>query len=127
MTLVAKSDQSTGNSVYCSYVLRSNDLTITFTAPYSRKNVNDSGNIPFKHFDQQQACDFICSHGLAVRAVGKVDLCHLQATCCLPDVHLLLVVFGCGDLVQSAFNANLKHRTTLQLANTVTLEDACCK
>ncbi|KAJ9522677.1 hypothetical protein QJQ45_019757, partial [Haematococcus lacustris] len=36
MTLVAKSDQSTGNSTFASYVLRSNDLVFTFTAPYSR-------------------------------------------------------------------------------------------
>eukprot|EP00877_Chromochloris_zofingiensis_P009722 jgi/Chrzof1/5002/Cz15g08050.t1 len=93
MTLVAKSDQSTGNSVYCSYVLRSNDLTITFTAPYSRKNVNDSGNIPFKHFDQQQACDFICSHGLAVRAVGIVVDDAREA-------HELSVMNGAVDVLQ---------------------------
>lgn len=36
MTLVARSDQSTGNSAFASYVLRSNELVFTFTAPYSK-------------------------------------------------------------------------------------------
>lgn len=37
MTLVAKSDQSTGNEVFASYALKSGDLVFAFTAPYSRK------------------------------------------------------------------------------------------
>lgn len=36
MTLVAKSDQSTGNSTFASYVLQSNELVFTFTAPYAK-------------------------------------------------------------------------------------------
>jgi 4-hydroxyphenylpyruvate dioxygenase len=36
MSLIAKSDQSTGNSTFASYVLQSNDLVFTFTAPYSK-------------------------------------------------------------------------------------------
>lgn len=72
MTLVAKSDHSTGNSRYCSYVLQSNDLTFTFTAPYSRKCAAEATSScePLPDFDQQQAYDFICTHGFAARAIG---------------------------------------------------------
>lgn len=74
MTLVAKSDHSTGNRKYCSYVLQSNALIFTFTAPYSRRCYaeSDSSSEPLPEFDQQQAYDFICTHGFAVRAVGVV-------------------------------------------------------
>jgi hypothetical protein len=74
MTLVAKSDHSTGNSRYASYVLRSHDLTLVFTAPYSRAcaAAAPSSAEPLPGFDQQAAFDFIISHGLAVRAVGEV-------------------------------------------------------
>lgn len=36
MALVAKSDQSTKNSTFASYVLQSGELVFTLTAPYSR-------------------------------------------------------------------------------------------
>jgi 4-hydroxyphenylpyruvate dioxygenase len=80
MTLVAKSDHSTGNSKYCSYVLQSNELVFTFTAPYSLKccAAAPSSKEPLPDYDQQQAFEFICTHGMAVRAVGK----HLN-----PDSH----------------------------------------
>lgn len=70
MTLMAKSDQSTGNSVFASYVLQSNDLVFTFTAPYSRVLNQPSTNVPLPHYDRQQANDFLACHGLAVRAIG---------------------------------------------------------
>lgn len=70
MTLVGKSDQSTGNAVYASYVLKSNDLVFTFTAPYSVKSTAESTCVPFPHYDKSQAHEFIKIHGLAVRAVG---------------------------------------------------------
>lgn len=75
MTLVAKSDHSTGNSKYASYVLRSGDLTFTFTAPYSRKCAADAANSdePLPDYDQQQAMDFVCTHGMAVRSVGAAQ------------------------------------------------------
>jgi hypothetical protein len=74
MTLIAKSDHSTGNSKYASYVLRSGDLTFAFTAPYSRKCAAEAPNStePLPGYDQQQAMDFVCTHGMAVRAVGRV-------------------------------------------------------
>jgi 4-hydroxyphenylpyruvate dioxygenase len=89
MTLVAKSDQSTGNPVYASYALQSGELVLAFTAPYSRRAVqlaaeasartgcapNAAGSrVPLPHYDQKQAFDFVAAHGLAVRAVGlEVD------------------------------------------------------
>ena len=74
MTLVAKSDQSTGNTSFASYVLQSNDVIFTFTAPYSRvawQHGGQAAKVPLPHFKQQEAHDFIMSHGLAVRAVGE--------------------------------------------------------
>ncbi|CAM6102953.1 unnamed protein product [Calypogeia fissa] len=69
MNLVAKSDQSTGNQTYCSYVIQSNELVFSFTAPYSkqieRTRPNDS-----KIFNSDEANAFFDKHGLAVRAVG---------------------------------------------------------
>jgi hypothetical protein len=82
MTLMAKSDHSTGNARYCSYVLQSKDLVFAFTAPYSRKaaQVATDSKSPFPQYDQQQALDFIAVHGLAVRAVGE----------CWADMHAVL-------------------------------------
>ena len=75
MSLVNKSDQSTGNTMFASYVLKSNDLVFTFTAPYSRvawqNGMGPTGKVPLPHYDQQEAHDFIATHGLAVRAVGE--------------------------------------------------------
>ncbi|PNW79051.1 hypothetical protein CHLRE_09g399030v5 [Chlamydomonas reinhardtii] len=70
MPLVAKSDQSTNNQLFASYVLRSNDLVFTFTAPYSRKCASVSEGVPLRHYNIDHAYEFINSHGLAVRAVG---------------------------------------------------------
>lgn len=70
MGLVGKSDQSTGNSTFASYVVRSNDVMFAFTAPYSDKidGANTGSAMPW--YDQGTARQFVCSHGLAVRAVG---------------------------------------------------------
>ncbi|CAI5970437.1 unnamed protein product [Closterium sp. NIES-65] len=35
LPLVAKSDQTTGNHTFCSFVLKAEDLALVFTAPYS--------------------------------------------------------------------------------------------
>ena len=72
MTLCAKSDHSTGNTTFASYVLQSNDLVFTFTAPYSAaagKNGPQTSS-PLPHYDQRAAHAFVSSHGLAVRALG---------------------------------------------------------
>jgi hypothetical protein len=72
MGLVAKSDQSTSNAVFASYVMQSHDLVFAVTAPYSRKAAQHapqrSPAQPW--FVQQQVYDFVNTHGLAVRAVG---------------------------------------------------------
>lgn len=71
MTLVAKSDQSTGNALFASYVLQSHELVFSFTAPYSRKapRQGDGGALP--GYSQEAAYEFLNMHGLAARAVGE--------------------------------------------------------
>lgn len=73
MTLVGKSDLSTANSRYASYVLRSNDLCFTFTAPLSRSAwVHSPAAVcPQPIFNNEFAHEFVARHGLAVRAVGE--------------------------------------------------------
>jgi len=101
MTLAAKSDQSTGNAVFASYALRSGELVLAFTAPYSRRaaalaaeaaaragGAGAAGGgpsalaaasapppcVPLPHYSQQAALDFVAAHGMAVRALGvEVD------------------------------------------------------
>ncbi|KAJ7571221.1 hypothetical protein O6H91_01G155600 [Diphasiastrum complanatum] len=70
MQLVAKSDQTTGNQTYCSYVLRSNELVLAFTAPYSSKIEQTRSRMPHPGFLASDAHDFFDAHGLAVRALG---------------------------------------------------------
>lgn len=71
---VAVSDLTTGNNLYSSVVLKSNDVTFVFTAPYHMNNHGDEKNnnemnIPYP-YSQEFAFEFIKNHGLAVRAVG---------------------------------------------------------
>ncbi|KAI8475492.1 MAG: 4-hydroxyphenylpyruvate dioxygenase [Monoraphidium minutum] len=71
MTLVAKSDQSTGNATFASYVLQSHELVFALTAPYSRKAPRGGdGGAPLPGYSQDAAYEFLNTHGLAVRAVG---------------------------------------------------------
>jgi 4-hydroxyphenylpyruvate dioxygenase len=74
MTLVGKSDQSTNNPVFASYVLQSNELVFAFTAPYSRSAPSsaDAPPPPLPGYSQQAAYDFLNKHGFAVRAVGAL-------------------------------------------------------
>lgn len=69
MQLVAKSDLSTGNNVYASYVVQSNDLTFVFTAPYNTANV-EATSPPHPSFNTDETNKFLTQHGLAVKAVG---------------------------------------------------------
>ena len=57
MQVIAKSDMTTGNSVYASYVLRSNDLVFVFSAPYGGGEEQTAEDI-----DKRRAniCDLIC-------------------------------------------------------------------
>ncbi|CAK4072865.1 unnamed protein product [Aphanomyces euteiches] len=70
LKLVAKSDQSTGNHAYASYVLQSGELTLAITAPYSRKNQKEGYVPPNPAFNVDFAHEFCAKHGLAVRAMA---------------------------------------------------------
>lgn len=75
MPLVAKSDLSTGNPLYSSRVLRSNNLVFVFTAPYGNPQLHSpalvqSPTLPLPYFSSDTAHAFFKKHGLAVRAVG---------------------------------------------------------
>jgi len=75
MPLVAKSDHSTGNSSFASYVLKSDDLTFIFTAPYSRQAAPADSTPAVPSYNQDAIYSFVNKHGLAVRAVGT-DIAH---------------------------------------------------
>lgn len=70
MRLVAKSDHSTKNSTFASYVLQSGELVFAVTAPYSRANRKEGAPPPVPWYDQEQAYGFLNKHGIAVRAIG---------------------------------------------------------
>ncbi|KAG5182195.1 p-hydroxyphenylpyruvate dioxygenase [Tribonema minus] len=79
MPMVAKSDQSTGNPVHASYVLRSHDLTFVFTAPYAThlavaadkvQRLSAPPTSPLPGFDADKAYAFFRAHGMAARAIG---------------------------------------------------------
>ena len=73
MEFIAKTDLSTGNNRYCSYVLRSGDLTFSFTSMYGycplseedqAKQADETG------VDKAIVSDFFAKHGLGVRCIG---------------------------------------------------------
>jgi 4-hydroxyphenylpyruvate dioxygenase len=70
MQKVAVSDQSTANAHYASTVMRTNDLTIVFTCPYSTTIDRSKSVPPHSGFNQHEAHEFIKRHGLGVRAVA---------------------------------------------------------
>lgn len=69
MTNVAKSDLSTGNKTYASFVMKSNELVFVFTAPYNSSDITDS-NAPHPNYNTASANKFVIDHGLAVKACG---------------------------------------------------------
>ena len=69
MSNTAKSDLSTGNKTYASYVMKSNDLVFVFTAPYNSPDWTDT-NMPHPNYDSAKANKFVIDHGLAVKACG---------------------------------------------------------
>ncbi|KAK2431519.1 4-hydroxyphenylpyruvate dioxygenase [Trifolium repens] len=83
MPIVAKSDLSTGNLKHASYLLRSGDLNLLFSAAYSPSislsSPSSKASIPT--FDATTCFSFSASHGLAVRAVAvEVDDVELAFT-----------------------------------------------
>lgn len=69
MNLVAKSDLTTGNKKYASYVVQSGELTFVFTAPYSNQLDTTGSEEPNPGFNYDTFQKFVADHGLAVRAV----------------------------------------------------------
>ena len=112
MELIAKSDQSTGNTMHASYVVRSGQMQMIFTAPYSStigtasatatssssstiSNEKSCDVLPFPSFKSENAFQFFCQHGLGVKAIAiEVDdvtashdaLTHNGAVSCLAPV-----------------------------------------
>ncbi len=70
MCLIAKSDQTTGNETYCSYVIQSNEVMFAFTTPYSSKRNQTNTKMPHPSFQNEMAQNFVDCHGLAIRAIG---------------------------------------------------------
>lgn len=71
MPQVAKSDHSTGNSSFASYVLKSDELTFIFTAPYSRVAAPADSTPAVPSYNMDAIYSFVNKHGLGVRAVGE--------------------------------------------------------
>jgi len=77
MQLVAKSDLTTGNARYASYVLQSNDLRFVFSAPYDVPEGEENDDARSSMFEKSGVLrhdpsfmrTFCERHGLAVRAV----------------------------------------------------------
>lgn len=68
MNIIAKSDQSTGNTVHASYCLESHRMKMLFSAPYNNLNATKDGIAPGFHSDT--ATLFFQKHGLGVRAIA---------------------------------------------------------
>ncbi|KAJ6831017.1 putative 4-hydroxyphenylpyruvate dioxygenase [Iris pallida] len=68
MPIRSRSDLSTGNSLHCSFLLRSHSLRFLFTAPYPSFIPNSNPSIPSFHPETSRS--FVSHHGLAVRAVA---------------------------------------------------------
>lgn len=86
--MVAKSDHSTGNSSFASYVLNSNELTFIFTAPYSRQAAPSDLAPAVPSYNQDDIYTFVNKHGLAVRAVGanSAPITAHAASCCVASL-----------------------------------------
>jgi len=80
LELVSKSDFSTNNDVYNAYALQSGQLRILFSSPYPSDNISSvipieklidaQKQLPFPHYNPNDAMKFFQLHGLGVRAIG---------------------------------------------------------
>lgn len=92
MELISKSDQSTGNTLHASYVLKSGEMNMIFTAPYSstvgrNEAINDvtissetgtlispkdfgDFSLPFPGFDKEKCSEFFNKHGFGVKSIA---------------------------------------------------------
>jgi len=75
MTLRGKSDASTGNAAFASYVVKSNDLVFAFTAYVGERDSGDGKRTSGRNeghpgHDGKEVRRFFEKHGFAARAVG---------------------------------------------------------
>eukprot|EP00736_Rhodelphis_marinus_P006274 Rmarinus@m.4843 len=71
MSLVAKSDQSTGNHTYCSYVVKSKDIVFVFSAPYAQDLPDATASkAPFPDVTANEMHEFSRKHGFGARAIA---------------------------------------------------------
>ena len=70
MELAAKSDLSTGNDIFTSYVMQTGSVKMVFTAPYNNTDKSPEETSPFPGFNAKTAGEFFIKHGFAARAIG---------------------------------------------------------
>jgi 4-hydroxyphenylpyruvate dioxygenase len=71
MHLIGKSDQSTGNHTYASYVIETGEVKFVISAPYAIETEKPKdAKVPHPGFNAKFAHAFNNQHGLAVRALG---------------------------------------------------------
>lgn len=79
MELAAKSDLSTGNDLFASYVMQTGTCRMVFTAPYHNADKTPTESSPFPGYRPQKASAFFAKHGLAAYAVA-INVEDVQAT-----------------------------------------------
>jgi len=72
MEYIGESRHETGNHLYCSWVLQTNDIKYVISAPYltSDKFPQESTKIPYQSYDPKRAHHFYTRHGSGVSAIG---------------------------------------------------------
>lgn len=68
--LAAKSDLSTGNDLFSSYVMQTGTARLVFTAAYHAVDHPAKEHVPFPGYSAKKAAAFTTKHGLAVYAIG---------------------------------------------------------
>jgi 4-hydroxyphenylpyruvate dioxygenase len=68
--LAAKSDLSTGNDVFSSYVMQTGSCRMVFTAAYHSVDKEAGANTPFPGYNPSKASAFFAKHGLAGYAIA---------------------------------------------------------
>jgi len=77
--MAAKSDLSTGNDQFSSYVMQTGTCRLVFTAPYHAVENAHKETSPFPGYDPKRAASFVTKHGLAAYAIG-IDVEDVQKT-----------------------------------------------
>jgi 4-hydroxyphenylpyruvate dioxygenase len=77
--LAAKSDLSTGNDLFASYMMQTGTCRLVFTAPYHAVDNPRKEESPFPGYVAKKAASFVTKHGLAAYAIG-IDVEDVQKT-----------------------------------------------